>query len=247
MTQIFATSSVASEPSTKWCWLLCGRRRRRTIEVFLLLSLGRASIALHTAPSSVVLMYSFLIRPASPFLPILSQRKMTCMTRSVNLDFYFWFPPWFGPCHETVTHAAITPRLHQDVVMRCIVMWGLSSASINSLHDSFHSPEMEINPLKTAFGCPCGGVIKERRRRKKKKNGLTQSSHPIKFILSVCIYRVTLRVFIWGTLINYFWLDGLCSALICSAPLCSALLGLNGRDMSRISKPRLYQVCFHGN
>ena len=29
MTQISATSSAATKPSTKWCWLPCGRRRGR--------------------------------------------------------------------------------------------------------------------------------------------------------------------------------------------------------------------------
>ena len=45
-----------------------------------------------------------------------------------------------------------TPRLHSNV-MRCIIMWGLSSAMINVLHNSIHPPEMEINPPKTACGC----------------------------------------------------------------------------------------------
>ena len=36
-------------------------------------------------------------------------------------------------------------------------MLGLCSAVIRSFISSSHSPEMEINPPKTAFGCACGG------------------------------------------------------------------------------------------
>ena len=41
-------------------------------------------------------------------------------------------------------------------------MWGHSSATISSLHNSIHPPEIEINHLKTTCGCPCVGVIKNR-------------------------------------------------------------------------------------
>ena len=41
----------------------------------------------------------------------------------------------------------------------CIVMWGLSSAIISSLHNSIHHPEMEMNPPEMACGCPHGIVI----------------------------------------------------------------------------------------
>ena len=45
---------------------------------------------------------------------------------------------------------ARTPKLHQNVVMRCIVMQELFSATISSLHNnSIHSLEMDINPRKT--------------------------------------------------------------------------------------------------
>ena len=56
-----------------------------------------------------------------------------------------------------------TPGLHQSVVMRCIIMQGLSSAVISSSCDSIHPPELEINPLKTARGCPHGRVIENTR------------------------------------------------------------------------------------
>jgi len=39
-------------------------------------------------------------------------------------------------------------------------MWGPSSATISSLHNSFLSPEIEINPLKMACDSHCGGVVK---------------------------------------------------------------------------------------
>ena len=41
----------------------------------------------------------------------------------------------------------------------CIVMWGLSSAIISSLHNSIHHPEMEMNPPEMACGCPHDIVI----------------------------------------------------------------------------------------
>ena len=40
-------------------------------------------------------------------------------------------------------------------------MWELSPAMIHSLYNSIHPPEMEINPLKTACGFPCDGVMKK--------------------------------------------------------------------------------------
>ena len=43
----------------------------------------------------------------------------------------------------------------------CTVTWGLSSATISSLHDPFHPPEMEINPWKMVCDCPCDGTNKE--------------------------------------------------------------------------------------
>ena len=43
--------------------------------------------------------------------------------------------------------------------MSCIVVvWGLFSAIISCIHKSIHLPEMEIHLLKTACGCPCGGI-----------------------------------------------------------------------------------------
>ena len=52
----------------------------------------------------------------------------------------------------------------------------------SSLHNSIHPPGTEINPPKTACGCPCGGVIwkqqqttRRRKRNKTKKYGHTRS------------------------------------------------------------------------
>ena len=70
-------------------------------------------------------------------------------------------PPWLWPCHTTLT-PAWTPRPHYNGVMRCIVMWGLSSAMLSCYHNSSHPPEMEMNPPKMACGCPCGEVIKKK-------------------------------------------------------------------------------------
>ena len=55
-------------------------------------------------------------------------------------------------CHNTLTPAR-TRRPHGNVVMRCIVMWGVSLAMTSSLHNSIHPPEMEINLPETVFGC----------------------------------------------------------------------------------------------
>ena len=38
-------------------------------------------------------------------------------------------------------------------------MWGLSSATICPLHNCIHPPGMELSPLKTACGGPCGRVM----------------------------------------------------------------------------------------
>ena len=60
----------------------------------------------------------------------------------------------------TLRYPTGTSRLQQNDAMHCILIWGLSSAMISSLHNSFRPPEMELNPMKTASGCQCGGVIK---------------------------------------------------------------------------------------
>ena len=62
-------------------------------------------------------------------------------------------------CVTTPVMPARTPRLHENVVY-CVVMLGLSSARINSLHNSIHPPEMERIPPKVVCGCPCVGVVK---------------------------------------------------------------------------------------
>ena len=65
-------------------------------------------------------------------------------------------------CVTTVTPAR-TPRLHYNVVMCCLVMWGLFSAMTSSLRNSSDPPQlMETNPPNTACGCPCHRVIKKK-------------------------------------------------------------------------------------
>ena len=66
--------------------------------------------------------------------------------------------PWFDRCYNTLTPAR-TQRLHLNDVMRCIVTWGISSTMISSLANSMHPPEIEIRPLKTAYGSICGRII----------------------------------------------------------------------------------------
>ena len=60
----------------------------------------------------------------------------------------------------TLRYPTGASRLQQNDAMHCILMWGLSSPMIGSLHNNIRPPEMELNPLKTACGCQCGGVIK---------------------------------------------------------------------------------------
>ena len=45
--------------------------------------------------------------------------------------------------------------------MHCIVLWGLSSAMISSLHNSLYPPEMDKNPLMMVCGGTCGGLLKD--------------------------------------------------------------------------------------
>ena len=85
-------------------------------------------------------------------------------------------------CHNALTqqeHQAVsqcadtagTPRLHQNTVVRCIVMWGLSSATISPLHNCIRPPEIGNNPPEDSvrlFMC-----------RGQKKQPCTQSSNPM--------------------------------------------------------------------
>ena len=64
-------------------------------------------------------------------------------------------------------------------------MGTLSSAMISPSPNSINHPGMEINPLKTACGCPCCRVIKN----KKPHAILTQRTAFIKG----CMYRVTVE------------------------------------------------------
>ena len=64
-------------------------------------------------------------------------------------------------CHNTLTPAR-TLRLHKNVVMCSVHVWGLCWAMMYSLHNGIHPLEMEIRSMKTACGCPCDGIIKHR-------------------------------------------------------------------------------------
>ena len=92
-------------------------------------------------------------------------------------------PPWFGLCYNTLTTARTFTWLRTlQVVMRCIVMFGLSSAITSSLHIGMHPPKREINPPKTACGCPCGRVTKKIKNKNitnsnKLKNKQTKGRH----------------------------------------------------------------------
>ena len=60
----------------------------------------------------------------------------------------------FGLAMGTDIKSGARPERVKKVVTCCIVMWALSSAMMSSLHNSIHPPVMEINPPKTACGCP---------------------------------------------------------------------------------------------
>ena len=64
-------------------------------------------------------------------------------------------------CHNTLTPAR-TPRAQSNIVMLCIVKWGLFSANISSVHSSIHLSKMETNPPKTECGCPCSKITKRK-------------------------------------------------------------------------------------
>lgn len=72
-----------------------------------------------------------------------------------------------------------------NIVMCCIVMEGLSSAAMSSMHNWIHPPDIGINPLKMA----CGRVIKH-----------CHIHSPCALSVYNCMYWVTPRVFSWGTL-----------------------------------------------
>ena len=55
---------------------------------------------------------------------------------------------------HTDTSKNTKPRF--KVVMSNTVVWGPHSSVTSSLHNSTDPPQIGINPLKTARGCPCG-------------------------------------------------------------------------------------------
>ena len=102
-------------------------------------------------------------------------------------------------CVARCWHWQEHPRLHWNV-RHCIVRWGLSSATINSLHDSVHPPDTEINPPKTA----CARVTTIT------KNTTSHTCRPQTlwnafvnvqlYIIYIYIYQMTTRVFNFGML-----------------------------------------------
>ena len=57
-------------------------------------------------------------------------------------------------CHtDSTLTSARTAGQHQNT-MWCMIMWGLSSVRISSLHNCTHPPKMEINPLRMSNGYP---------------------------------------------------------------------------------------------
>ena len=94
--------------------------------------------------------------------------------------------------HQAVSQCADTagtPRLHQNTVVRCIVMWGLSSATISPLHNCIHPPEIGITPPEDSvrlFMC-----------RGQKKQPCTQSSNPTECICQ-CTSACTRRRLEWS-------------------------------------------------
>ena len=83
--------------------------------------------------------------------------KTSCDTVALsNHCNYNGHPPWLGLYHNTLQTSGRALRLHENVIMSCTVMWGLS-AGIRSLHNKVRRPEVETIYPKTVCGCPCGG------------------------------------------------------------------------------------------
>ena len=74
-----------------------------------------------------------------------------------RISSYVLVLPWIGMCSNTLTPAKIRrPRL--NLVVRCIVVWGLSIVPWIAASTMRINPP--INPPKMTYGCQCGGVIK---------------------------------------------------------------------------------------
>lgn len=113
------------------------------------------------------------VSPSMPSIPTpsiisffsvaLRQILQKIVERYLLLCIYQYYLDWLRPslvlCHITLI-AVRAPRLHKNVVMCCMVMWGLSSTMISYLHSSILPQEAEMNSPKTACGCPHGGVMK---------------------------------------------------------------------------------------
>ena len=82
-------------------------------------------------------------------------------------------------------------RNNTTATLKYIVMLGLFSEIISSLHSSIHPPEIEVDPPKTACGCPFGGTVK--------KNSHTCSLWNATVNVQLH-FQGALWVFSWGTL-----------------------------------------------
>ena len=119
----------------------------------------------------------------------MKRKRIGVKVRRLNQVSLHASPPWPGLCHNTVTSAR-TQRLHYNIGTCCIVMWGISSALISSLHNSIHPPQMEMNPPKAAcVCCPGDGVTK------RGGHPCNPSSHPMESIYQyACILRMWLCI-----------------------------------------------------
>ena len=78
-----------------------------------------------------------------------------CFTFAANFTFNTKNAPSCGLSHNIqCTDASENSKASYLI---SIIQWELYSAMINSLENSIHHPEIEIKPLKTVRGCPCGG------------------------------------------------------------------------------------------
>ena len=70
------------------------------------------------------------------------------------------FSSWLGLCHDKLTPET-TPRLHNNVVVCCIIVtWGIFSAIINSLNNSIHPKNINKDKFsEDGVWIPCGGVV----------------------------------------------------------------------------------------
>ena len=89
------------------------------------------------------------------------------------LFFFFFFFFWFISVVNKFTALTQAGSQHTDTsknamaTLKCCYVLhsyvGTILAMMSSLHNSIHPPVMEINPPKTACGCPWGRVLKKKK------------------------------------------------------------------------------------